>query len=141
MLSYAIDREREAAGQYELFSRTAKKPPTKAMFDELAREERGHQTRLEAIDSEALKSCSQKQIAFSPSSAGSEGKFDPDMDFVAALRLAIQKEEEAARLYDSLRAEAGDDKLCSLLSALVEQERGHRAKLQDELDSVVLKDY
>jgi len=103
MLSYAIDREREAAGQYEAIQPYGEEAATKRCSMNWPVIERGHQTRLEAIDSEALKSCSQKQIAFSPSSAGSEGKFDPDMDFVAALRLAIQKEEEAARLYDSLR--------------------------------------
>jgi rubrerythrin len=139
-LAYAIDQERDAAGQYDLFSHRATKPATRSMFAALAAEERTHQTRLEGITPAMLTTCAGKLIA-EPSSTAPGVSFDPDMDFVAALRLAIQHEEEAIRLYDAMRSEAGDEKLCGLLTALVEQEQGHRAKLQEELDSVVLRDY
>jgi rubrerythrin len=67
--------------------------------------------------------------------------FDPEMDFVAALRLAIQREEDSVRLYQMLGQEAEDPVQQKLFRLLVGQEQGHRARLQDELDSVVLRDY
>lgn len=139
-IAFAVSRESEEAGFYELFAGKAEKPATKAMFEALAAEEHKHQAMLEELKPERLSGTLDKRIDVSEPRS-SAARFDPAMDFVAVLRMGIQREEESIALYQNMSREAAEPTLKKLFSALVEQERGHRAKLQDELDSVVMKDY
>jgi rubrerythrin len=139
-ITFAIDREKEAISVYDLFSKRATKPATKAMFVALVEEERRHEQILTGLTPEQLAHVPPRPVTGGELSAA-QIKFDPDMDFVAAIKLAIQREEEAVKLYQMLHDESDDPTLKKLFAALVAQEQGHRAKLSDEQDSIVLKDY
>ena len=139
-VAFAIAQEKEAIAIYDLFSKRATKPATKAMFEALVAEERQHERTLAGLKPEQLAAAVAKWVS-GGAAAGGQINFDPDMDFVAALKLAMQREDEAAELYQTLRDKTDDPTLKRLFAALVEQEQGHKQKLQDEHDSVVLKDY
>ena len=139
-LNYAIAREQDASSSYRLLAGRAHQPATRAMLEELAVQEHQHQERLEGLTEQALAKLKPEPIAVDEPVGTKDVEFDPEMDFVAALRLAIHKEEDSVRLYQALGQEAEDPAVKKLFSVLVEQEQGHRARLQDELDSVVLRD-
>lgn len=139
-LNYAIAREQDASSSYRLLAGRAHQPATRAMLEELAAQEHQHQVLLEGVTETDVARMKPREITIGEPGGTKDVEFDPEMDFVAALRLAIHKEEDSVRLYQSLGREADDAPLKKLFSALVEQEQGHRARLQDELDSVVLRD-
>jgi rubrerythrin len=140
-LNYAIAREQDANSLYRLLAGRARQPATRVMLEELAVQEHQHQERLEGLTEKALARMKPGEVTVGEPEGTKDVEFDPEMDFVAALRLAIHKEEDSVRLYQSLGREADAGSLKKLFSALVEQEQGHRARLQDELDSVVLRDH
>jgi rubrerythrin len=140
-LNYAIGREQAANSFYRLLAGRARQPATRAMLEELAVQEHLHQERLEGLTEKDVARMKPGEITVGEPDGTKDVEFDPEMDFVAALRLAIHKEEDSVRLYESLGREADDATRKKLFGALVEQEQGHRARLQDELDSVVLKDH
>lgn len=140
-VNFAIGREDEGAGFYALFARRVEKPATRSMFEALAAEERRHKSLLAGLRPEQLRGLKGRTDPSNDPGTSRATRFAPDMDFVDALRLAIEREEEAIQLYSGLRQEAEDATLKKLFADLVEQEQGHREKLQDEYDSVVLKDY
>ena len=139
-LNFAIGREQAANSFYRLLAERARQPATRAMFEELAGQEHQHQERLEGLAAMDVAWRKPVEITTGEPDGTRDVAFDPEMDFVAALRLAIHKEEDSVKLYESLGREAGDALLKKLFSALVEQEQGHRTRLQEELDSVVLRD-
>jgi rubrerythrin len=140
-LNYAIGREQAANSLYRLLAERARQPATRAMLEELAVQEHQHQERLEGLTQEDVARVKPGEVVVGEPDGTKDVEFDPEMDFVAALRLAIHKEEDSVKLYQSLSREADDALLKKLFGALVEQEQAHRSRLQDELDSVVLRDH
>ena len=139
-LTYAIDREQAAESLYEVLARRAQQPGTRAMLADLAVQEHGHQYRLAGLTEQEVAKVKVRDFLVEEAAGTKDVEFNPEMDFVAALRLAIHKEEDSVRFYQSLGREAEDVGLKKLFSALVEQEQGHRSRLNDELESIVLKD-
>ena len=137
---YARDREADAAGFYELLSRRVEQPATRAMFEALAAEERRHQVQLEALRPADLAGWADESVTVPVGIASPTVKYQPDMSFVDALRLALQREDESVRLYQLLHDRAPDSAVGGLFSVLIDQERQHQRRLQDELDRVVLKE-
>jgi rubrerythrin len=140
-LNYAIAREQDANSLYRALAERARQPATGAMLEELAVQEHQHKERLEGLTEQSVARQKVSLIAVDESAGAKDVEFDPAMDFVGALRLAVHKEEDSVRLYQVLGQEAEEPSVKKLFSVLIEQEQGHRMRLQDELDSVVLKDY
>lgn len=140
-LNYAIGREQDAEGFYHLLAKRARQPATREMLEELAVQEHQHQERLQALEPGDVARKGVRPTEVDEPADRKAVAYDPEMDFVAALRLAIQREEDSVRLYQMLGQEAEDPAQQKLFHLLVGQEQGHRTRLQDELDSVVLRDY
>ena len=153
IIAFAVNREIQAADFYEIYGQKAEKLATKSMFKELAAEEKKHKELLEKLTPEQLASFKPSKIEdLGLSSIIKDSQFTPDMEFPDALRLAIKKEEEAIQLYSylakqTLKTETGcqtpaeRNQLKKLFDFLVGQEKQHKNKLEDEFDTVVLKDY
>jgi len=56
-----------------------------------------------------------------------------DLDFAAALKIAIEAESEAEKLYTDMAAGAGGSDAVRILTYLAEMEAGHRRVLEQEL--------
>ena len=61
-------------------------------------------------------------------------EFSPDMDYPAALRLAIKREEFAYKLYNHIVAGTEDPELNKLFSVLTQEESKHKLRLETEYD-------
>jgi rubrerythrin len=157
VVAFAIGRESQAADFYQISATKSEKPATKSMFNELAAEEMKHKNLLEKLTSEQLKNFKPSKIEnLGLSSIIQDAQFSPDMEYPAALRMAIKKEEEAIQLYSALAEQSGlgglndtpecgntgdKDQIKQLFDFLVEQEKQHKNQLEAEYNDVVLKDY
>jgi len=153
VIALAIGRESQATNFYQVSAAKSEKPTTKSMFNELAAEEMKHKNLLERLTSEQLKNFKPSKIEdLGLSSIIQDPQFSPDIEYPAALRMAIKKEEEAIQLYlffanqvkkseMDCKATAAQKQLKNLFDFLVEQEKRHKNKLEAEYNDVVLKDY
>lgn len=153
IIAFAIGRESQAADFYQISAAKSEKPATKSMFNELAAEEMKHKNLLEKLTLEQLGSFKSSKIDnLGMSSIIQDAQFSSDMEYPAALRMAIKKEEEAIQLYSVLAEQAlkappecsntsNKDQIKQLFDFLVEQEKQHKNQLEVEYNDVVLKDY
>lgn len=139
VITFAIRKEAEAYNLYTTYSQLAKNPGTKAMFEELAKEEQKHREILEGVEK---KDVSEYKLGKIPDMKISdfidEQEFSPDMDYASALRLAIKREEFSLRLYNLMAERADDPELKKLFSTLAQEESKHKLRLEGEYDENVL---
>jgi rubrerythrin len=142
VLDFAIAREEEAHGFYTNLAGTMKDPAMKQAFEEFAAEELEHKAKLEAVKQGeygpldnslpvprmAIAECL-KEVA--PSS---------DMEYAAALTLAMKREKAAYMMYLRLASEAKSGLMAELFLALAHQEANHKLRFEIEYDDVVLQE-
>jgi len=142
VLSFAIANEIEANLFYRDLAAKATVPAMKEAFLEFAKEEAGHQAKLEAVQ--------QGNLSFG---AGAEkvqslGLADylvpappkPEMTYAEALVLAMRKEKAAYKLYLDLAEVAEAEELTELFLSLAAEEARHKLRFEIEYDDVVLKE-
>ncbi|MGB2980974.1 MAG: ferritin family protein [Candidatus Zixiibacteriota bacterium] len=139
VITFAIRKEADAYNLYITYSDLAKNPGTKVMFKELAQEEQKHREILEGVEK---KDVSEYKIDKIPdlkiSDFVDDQEFSPDMDYAAALRLAIKREEHAFKLYNHIGSGTENPELKKLFSVLAQEESKHKLRLESEYDENVL---
>lgn len=139
IISFAIEKEDEAAKLYKDLSGRVQKPNAKVMFDELAAEEVKH--------GELLKGMTEKSIPDLPSEKVTDLKisdylvetpFKPDMDYQDILIMAMKREESAVKLYNDMAMRVQAAKIKDLLKFMAQQEAKHKLRLETEYDSNIL---
>ena len=139
IISFAIEKEDEAAKLYKDLSGRVQKPNAKVMFDELAAEEVKH--------GEFLKGMTEKSIPDLPSEKVTDLKisdylvetpFKPDMDYQDILIMAMKREESAVKLYNDMAMRVQAAKIKDLLKFMAQQEAKHKLRLETEYDSNIL---
>jgi len=141
ILSFAIEKEREAVEFYEELSRIAKRPSSKKMFEEFAKEETKHAELLEGVAEDKIPDVPlQKTTDLKISDYLIDVSFKPDIDYQDALIIAMKREEKAVRLYKDLAEKMTEDKIKNLLQFMAEEEAKHKLRLETEYDDNVLAD-
>jgi rubrerythrin len=139
VVTFAVRKEAEAYNLYTTYSDLSKNPGTKVMFRELAGEEQKHREILEGVEK---KDVSEYKIDRIPdlkiSDFVDDQEFSPDMDYAAALRLAIKREEHAFKLYNHIGSQTEDAELKKLFAVLAQEESKHKLRLESEYDENVL---
>jgi len=139
VVTFATRKEAEAYNLYTTYSDLSKNPGTKVMFKELAGEEQKHREILEGLEK---KDVSEYKLETVPdlkiSDFTDDQEFSPDMDYAAALRMAIKREEHAFKLYNQIGAGTGNPELKMLFAALAQEESKHKLRLESEYDENVL---
>ena len=139
IISFAIEKEDEAAKLYKDLSGRVQKPNAKVMFDELAAEDVKH--------GELLKGMIEKSIPDLPSEKVTDLKisdylvdvsFKPDMDYQDILIMAMKREESAVKLYSDMASRIQEAKIKDLLKFMSQQEAKHKLRLETEYDSNIL---
>ena len=140
ILNYAIEREQEAADFYADLSDKMERPWMKAVFEDFAREEKGHKAKLEAIKKgELLLSIANKVqdlkigdylVEVSPD----EG----DLDYQKALVIAMKREKASFRLYSDLASKTDDENVKQTFLTLAQEEAKHKLRFEVEYDDLVL---
>lgn len=138
ILLFAISKEESAVQFYNSLALRVKNTDTAAVFEAIARQERHH---VEAITLELFK--------LGYTLAESPGKMDGADDAVVgveegdgeltyrdALRLGLQKERAAFRLYAELLALAEDEETRKMFAELAEEEMRHVLQFEREIAAV-----
>lgn len=139
ILAFAIEKELEASEFYKSISMLSKRPNTKQMFEEFAREELKHKELLESINENTpLDSPSQKIVDLKISDYLVDISFKPDIGYQDALIIAMKREEKSVKLYNDLAEKIIDEKAQKLLKFMAEEELKHKLRLETEYDENVL---
>jgi len=132
IISTAIDREVEAYTFYKSVADKVKDKNLKALFAELAGEEKKHREFLQAFLS---KDASKMKFAaghdYKVGDALPSPKLTADLKPLEGLIIAIQKELEAMQMYTQFANAAADTETQLLFSQLANMERGHKSRLED----------
>lgn len=144
ILDFAIDNEVASCQFYTDFAARAETPAMKEVFEEFAREEKGHKAKLEALKrgDYAFGSGSETEKVLDLGLADYLVAPEPksDMNYAAALALAMKKEKAAYRLYLDLASLAESEELTTLFLNLAAEEAKHKLRFEIEFDDHVLKE-
>ena len=141
ILRFAIEREEEAALSYGDLARDAVDPVVKALLLELQTEERNHKRLLENItDGKAVTVADQEVPDLKLSEDVVEEPLGPDSGFQDLLIFAARKEAQAVELYSGLRDAASDPEFRRLLAFLIQQEKSHKLRLEQEYERQILQE-
>ena len=141
IISFAVEKEKEAAEFYKNMSSLVEKPNAKLMFNELAAEEIKHREFLEGITEDKVPSLPIREVTdLRISNYLVNIEFKPDMDYQDILIMAMKREEKAVSLYNDMATKVQDSKLQELLKAMAQEEAKHKLRLETEYDENVLRE-
>ena len=136
-LDFAVAKEKEAEAFYKTWAQTAENPVVKGLFAELAAVEHGHMEMLSRIEPEEILAKGTETVSdLSLSDALVDVEAAPNLDLQAAMILAMKREETAVALYTRLAEFGGEAQ--PLFTALANEERRHKLKLEAEYDEHIL---
>lgn len=138
ILRFAVAKEESSVQFYRSLSKCVKKSETAAVFEVMARQEEKH---IDAVQLELLKlgyTVADSTISEDASEdSGITLEVDDtaaEMTYLDALRLGIQKERAAFKLYAELMALAEDETSRKVFLELAEEEVRHALKLEREIE-------
>jgi rubrerythrin len=139
ILDYAIAREQDAVEFYTDLASKAAKPQMRKVFEEFAREEMGHKTKLTRVKEGKALLPAQKKVA-DLKIADYVVEVDPNkkLDYQDALILAMKREKASFKLYNDLAAATDDDAVRSTMLALAQEEAKHKLRFEIEYDENIL---
>ncbi len=141
-IEFAIKREEEAIKAYGDLAGIAKTPGLKKFLLDLQEEERNHKKLLQNITEEKVESLEIKETDdLKISDYLVEESPSPDMNFQDLLILAAKKEQKAVDLYSDLERKVSKKELKKLFEFLIQQEKSHKLKLEEEYEKHVLEGY
>jgi rubrerythrin len=137
ILTFAIDKEKEAVGFYLSLAKEASRASLKEIFERFAKEEEKHAALLsdifgnkEKIDSYEFKKVTDLKI----SDYMVEKEYEEGMPMPEILKIAMKREEKAVKLYNMLadQTDNGDGKKLFLM--LAQEESKHKLALESMYD-------
>jgi rubrerythrin len=141
-IEFAIKREEEAIKAYGDLADIAKTPGLKKLLLDLQEEERNHKKLLQDITEEKVESLEIKEVDdLKISDYLVEEPPSPDMNFQDLLIFAAKKEQKAVDLYSDLERKVSKKELKKLFELLIQQEKSHKLKLEEEYEKHVLEGY
>ncbi|MGB7296604.1 MAG: ferritin family protein [Candidatus Aminicenantales bacterium] len=139
VMTFAIQREEEAARTYRKLRTIAKEEPARRLLADLEEEEKNHKKilqRLTRVRVEATASKTVKDLMISDYLV--EEPLAPDMNFQDLLIFAAKKEKKAADLYLDLAKRSTIKDHRALFEFLAKQEKVHKLRLELEYEKHVL---
>jgi rubrerythrin len=141
IFDFAIDNEIEAYKFYTDLAAKANSPDMKQVFLDFAAEEQGHRKLLEDVKKgKKVKISSEKVTDLKIADYVVSVKPTSNMDYPAALILAMKKEKKAFMLYTALANLIEDVTAKQLFQSLAQQEAKHKLRFELEYDEVILKE-
>ena len=141
VLDFAIGNEQKAIDFYTEMAGKVQSPHVKKMFEDNAKEEMGHKSKLEAVKSgKKLLNAEKKVLDLKLSDYLVDVEADKNLDFQAALILAMKREKAAFRLYTDLAGQTDDAGLKETFLGLAQEEAKHKLRFEVEYDDEILKE-
>ncbi|MFH1653075.1 MAG: ferritin family protein [Pseudomonadota bacterium] len=128
----AIEKEEKSSKFYSDLSEKSKDESLKIFFKELSQDELSHKNYLENLrkNPRLITRINENYDDIISIIDSSPPEFNPNMNIMDAFKLAINKEEEAALLYNSLVSRVDDPEAVKIIKYLANMEMGHRSKLE-----------
>lgn len=141
IIDFAIKREEEAFLTYGRMRKMAQTPGLEKLLAELQQEEKKHRELLQDITREKIGSLEIQEVTdLKISDYLVEEPSGAEMNFQDLLILAAKKEQKAADLYSDLGKKAKREEIKKLFDFLVQQEKAHKLRLEEEYDKQVLEE-
>jgi rubrerythrin len=139
IIDFAIGQEEEAARFYTDLAQRMDKPWMREALKNYANEELGHKAKLVAIkEGRLLQPSEQRILDLKLAESMVEVEASPDMDYQAALTVAMQREKAAFKMYNDLASVTEDANVRATLLALAQEEAKHKLRFEVEYDERVL---
>jgi rubrerythrin len=141
VLRFAIQQEEEAAQAYGAWSEKASRPSLRELYLELRAEEINHRRLLEEImegKSLALSGSEVQDLKISDYLV--EEPLDAESGFQDILIFAAKKEAKAVELYAQLLNKSTSAEHKRLFEFLIQQEKKHKFKLEQEYEEQILQE-
>lgn len=137
ILTFAIDKEKEAVGFYLSLAKEASRASLKEIFERFAKEEEKHVALLSdisgnkaKIDSYEFKTITDLKI----SDYMVEVEYEEGMPMPEILKLAMKREENAVKLYSMLADQTDNEEAKKVFMILVQEESKHKLGLESMYD-------
>jgi len=141
VLNFAMKSEQEAVDFYNQLATTMKNQEMRDTFLEFAKEEVNHKARLQKIRDERLFDLSDEKVQdLQISDYVVSAKPSPDMDYAAALVLAMKKEKAAFKLYTNLASRTQNPDIKAVFQNLAQEESKHKLRFELEYDEFVMRE-
>ena len=133
ILSAAIMREVEAHEFYQQVADRAKDMSVKEVFQQLAKEELGHQELLEGFKYNPTKimKIQAPSADYKVAETTALPELSIEMKPADAIALAMKKEQQAVEFYRSMSAAATDADIKGMFENLANMELGHKHRLEN----------
>ena len=141
IIDFAIKREEEAIRAYGKMRKMAKTPGLEMLLAELEKEEEKHKELLQDITQQRIESLQVQEVTdLKISDYLVEEPSSAEMNFQDLLILAAKKEQKAVELYSALREKAKNEEIKRLFDFLVQQEKSHKLRLEEEYEKHILEE-
>lgn len=141
ILRFAIRKEADAATLYRMMANRSS-PGLKEAFEELAKEEEGHQKKLQGFQEKKFEEIEIKKMkGLGLSEIMEEVPFSPETHYAELLRMAIKNEERSQKLYLEAEKLVKDQGLKNLLLLLAQEESSHKERLEKIYEDEILKEF
>lgn len=140
VIQFAISREEDAIKGYGEMAEMAKIPGLQKLCLELQEEEKNHKKLLQDISTEKIESLKIKEVTdLKISDYLIEEPLSPEITFQDLLIFAAKKEQKAVDLYSAMKEKVETEELKKLFEFLIQQEKSHKLKLEEEYEKHVLE--
>ncbi len=141
IIEFAIRNEEKAIHSYGSLAEIARTPGLKKLLLELQEEEKNHKKLLQEITKEKIESLEIKEVTDLKISDYLVDELPgSDMSFQDLLILAAKKEQKAVELYSGMERKVKNKELKRLFEFLIQQEKSHKLKLEEEYEKHVLEE-
>ncbi len=137
ILSFAIDREKEAVAFYVSLAKEAKRASLKETFERFSKEEEKHVALLSDISGNKAKIDSyqfKKITNLKISDYMVEIEYKEGMPMPEILKIAMKREEKAVKLYSMLADQTDNKDAKKVFMILVQEESKHKLGLESMYD-------
>ncbi|SPD75872.1 Rubrerythrin [uncultured Desulfobacterium sp.] len=131
IISFAVEKEIESYDFYQGVCDKTADSNLKAIFRELADEEKKHRHLLEGLLSRPKDFHFNESADYKVSETVDRPKLSLTMKPADAIGLAMKNEEDAMRLYAELANASSDSEQKEMFLSLSRMEQGHKTKLED----------
>lgn len=141
ILDFAIDREQNAVDFYNRLAKGARNADMKSTFEQFAREEMGHKSRLVRIKEEGIVTLSKESVQdLKIADYIVRDEEREDLSYEQALVLAMKREKAAFKLYLALSEKVQSSEFKNLFLSLAQEESRHKLRFELEYDEFVLRE-
>lgn len=140
ILDFAIAGEIEANQFYTDLAGQMENPAMREVFEDFAKEELGHKTRLEGVKKSNIQPTLGKVTDLKIADYMVDVQPSPNMDYQSAIILAMKKEKAAFKLYTKLASKTQDPELRDMFLSLAQEEAKHKLRFEIEYDDEIMKE-